>query len=87
MLFVFEQPTKEAPTSDNQSILIKISVFNDWKALELLFISMEQEDSRYSAAYRVMNCDQKLRLIVANRYSLTLGFSQAVLSLIPELIE
>ncbi|MFB2938658.1 helix-turn-helix domain-containing protein, partial [Aerosakkonemataceae cyanobacterium BLCC-F154] len=35
---------------------------------------MSQEDSRYSAAYREMNCDQNLRLSIANRYNLTLTF-------------
>ncbi len=42
MSFVFEKSTKERPKNENQSILIMIPVFNDWKAVELLLIGLDE---------------------------------------------
>lgn len=42
MSFVFEQPTQENNTDENQPILIMIPVFNDWKAVELLLICLDE---------------------------------------------
>ncbi|MBE9227340.1 glycosyltransferase [Phormidium sp. LEGE 05292] len=42
MSFVFEQSTKEQAKAENQSILIMIPVFNDWKAVELLLICLDE---------------------------------------------
>lgn len=42
MSFVFEESTKKHHKTENQSILIMIPVFNDWKAVELLLISLDE---------------------------------------------
>jgi glycosyltransferase involved in cell wall biosynthesis len=42
MSFVFDQSRKESPMAENESILIMIPVFNDWKAVELLLICLDE---------------------------------------------
>ena len=42
MSFVFEPSDKERSMAENQPIIIMIPVFNDWKAVELLLISLDE---------------------------------------------